>query len=88
MQWEKTFTYVQTYEVTSSNQHGARYRQAGTKRLSAARLTAETTNATNMRTLILLSHHLDTPVRYDFSTDPQTAYIEVVSEERLKKARG
>jgi len=33
--------------------------------------------------IILLSHRLDLPVRYDFEADPQVAYIEVVGKEAL-----
>jgi len=36
-----------------------------------------------MRTLILLSHHLNVPVHYNFAAKPQIAYIKVVGKEAL-----
>ena len=84
MKWSKYFTYVKQYEHSSTNQHGCRYKQTGIKKLSVARMIANRTDADDLEILILLSHYLDTPVRYDFESSPQTAYIEVVSNEQLK----
>ena len=81
MKWEKTFTHRTIYSYVSCNQHGNRYKATGTNNLSVCRMTADTTDATDMSRLVLLSHHLDCPVRYDF--DDHTAYIEVVSREKL-----
>jgi len=84
MLWNKKNTYLEQYEFTSSNQHGMRYKKIASKRVSVATLSADWTNADDMRRLILLSHHLDIPVRYDFNADPQQAYIEVVGKEALE----
>lgn len=84
MQWEQQFKWLSQYEFASTNQHGDRYKLKGrSKRLSVANLTAKITDACDLERLILLSHHLNVPVRYDFSTDPHTAYINVVGEEVL-----
>lgn len=82
MIWEKFFKYVPQYGYVSTNQHGDRYKQVAAKKISCAKLSANASNATDMRTLILLSCHLDTPVRYNFE-DPQTAYIEVLAQEAV-----
>ncbi len=83
MTWEKTFIYVQRYEFTSSNQHGMRYKQIRTKQVNCAKLLADISDADDLRRLILLSHSLNVPVHYDFTTDPQTAFIEVVAKEAV-----
>lgn len=81
MEWSKKFTYLPQYEYVSTNQHGCRYRKVDSKQLSVAILSADCGNATDLRTLILLSHRLDVPVHYDF--DEQKAFIEVVGKEVL-----
>ncbi len=84
MQWSKEYTYIPQYEYVSTNQYGDRFRNKGQKQLSVACLIAEVGNAYDLRQLILLSHHLNVPVHYDFSTDPQTAYIKIVARESIK----
>ena len=81
MTWEKTYKYLPQYEYVSTNQHGNRYRQIADKQISCAKLSAGVNEVHDMRNLILLSHHLNVPVHYDFTTDPQTAYIEVMAKE-------
>ena len=83
MRWNKGYAYVPQYKLTSTNQHGNRFKWIGTKKLSIARLSCERTDADGLTKLILLSHILDVPVRYNFEGD-QEAYIEVVSGEALK----
>ncbi len=83
MTWEKIYIHVPQYEFTSSNQHGDRYKRIGVKQVNCVRLTADVNNAEDLRDLILLSHHLNVPVRYDFKPNPQTAYIEVVAKEGI-----
>ncbi len=83
MKWIKRNRYIEQYEYNSCNQHGSRYKKLISKKVSAAKLIAEVNNAGDLQVLALLSHHLDTPIRYDFSTSPQTAYIEVVSNEQV-----
>lgn len=85
MTWERTYTYIKQYVYTSTNQHGDRYRAVASRRVSCAKLSAAIDNAHDMRQLILLSHHLEMPVHYDFGTShtPQTAYIEVISKESV-----
>lgn len=84
--WSKSAIRVPKYSWTSSNQHGNRYKRAAVKELNICRITAEITSAHDLKDLILLSHHLDVPVHYNFNTDPQTAYIEIVSAEKLRQA--
>lgn len=85
MEWTKRDLYRPEYEYVSTNQHGDRYKRKISKKFSIAVLSTDMTNTLDMRTLILLSHHLDAPVRYNFSSDPQQAYIEVISKEQLCK---
>lgn len=85
MNWIKKYMAVKQYEFTSVNQYGSRYKQNGFKRISVAHISCEPTDAAGMKKLILLSHTLDVPIRYDFEDD-QEAYIEVVSGEALKGA--
>ena len=83
MTWTETYLYIPKYEYVSTNQHGDRYKRIGTKRIHCAKLSTNTDSAGSMTQLILLSHHLNVPVHYDFETDPQTAYIEVVAKEGI-----
>ena len=83
MRWDKEYLYVYKYEFTSCNQHGDRFKRTTQKRLSIAHLNCKLNDTTGMSRLILLSHTLDTPVRYDFNE--QIAYVEVVSNEALKE---
>ena len=82
MQWTKKYMTVKQYEFTSVNQHGCRYKQDGSKRISVACLSCKPTDADGMKRLILLSDTLDVPVRYDF--EGHETYIEVVSGEALR----
>lgn len=83
MTWEKKYHYINQYEYTSTNQHGERFKEIAQKRVSVARLSTPCDNTADIKILILLSHRLDLPVRYDFEADPQVAYIEVVGKEAL-----
>lgn len=84
MFWSSKYHYIPRYEYTGTNQHGSRYQKIDDKRLSVARLAAQTDNATDLSKLILLSHNLNVPVHYDFNEKPNQAYIEVVSFEAIK----
>jgi hypothetical protein len=81
MIWSKTYHYLPRYEYTSTNQHGVRYKKVESKRVSVATLNAVTDDASELQRLILLSHHLDVPVRYDFKD--HKAFIQVVGKEAL-----
>ncbi len=86
MLWTKRKEYLSQYEHTSINQHGHRYKRGVPKPISMATLSCPVNDpkrVADMQTLILLSHHLDLPVRYDFSVDPHIAYIEVIGAEAL-----
>lgn len=83
MTWSTSYRYINTYVEAGRNQHGIRYKQAGSKKVQVARLEADYDDAIELRHLILLSHHLNVPVHYDFKEDPQVAWIEVVSAESL-----
>ncbi len=81
MQWSKEYIYVKQFAYVSTNQYGDRFKRIGNKRVSVAVLKADINNAGNLQTLILLSHHLDVPVHYDFESDPQVAFIKIVGAE-------
>ncbi|KKN77454.1 hypothetical protein LCGC14_0360130 [marine sediment metagenome] len=83
MYWDKKSSCIYTYELVSCNQHGERFKRTTRKQLSVAHINCKLDDAVGMSELILLSHTLDVPVRYDF--DEQRAYIEVVSNEALKE---
>ena len=82
MTWIKNYKYIIQYEYVSTNQHGDRYKRTGTKQVSVARISCERTDTVGLLKLILLSHTLDVPVRYDFN-DEQEAYIEVIGKESI-----
>lgn len=82
MTWIKSYRTINKYEFTSVNQYGCRYKISGVKRLSVARLQCKIDNVNDIQVLVLLSHTLDVPIRYDW--DDHKAYIEVISHEALK----
>ncbi len=82
MQWSKRNIYLNQYKYTSTNQHGDRFKQNGQKTVSVATLETPCDNISDMRMLILLSHHLNVPIHYSFDK-PQSAYIEVVAKESV-----
>ena len=79
MHWDKGYLYVPQYGCAPSNQHGDRYKRTASKRLSIACLQCRLADSDGFSQLVLLSHTLDVPVRYDF--DKAQTYIEVVSNE-------
>jgi hypothetical protein len=83
MRWSKRTTHRSIYQYTSTNQYGDRYKINGTKAITVATLEADIDDAHDLKTLILLSDHLNVPVRYDFNSKPQRAYIEVVGAENI-----
>ena len=84
MNYRKRIKYINQYKYTSTNQHGARFKEVESRRLSVSRMTAKITSCDDLSTLAVLSDQLDTPIRYDFDSNPQTAWIEVISNEQLK----
>jgi len=75
---------VPQYKRVSCNQHGERYKFVETKKLSVAQIACNyDAPSDEMLKLVLLSHTLDIPVRYDY--DNHTAYIKVVSYEALEE---
>ena len=87
MHWLKKINiWVPQYEYTSSNQHGERYKKIRHKSIPVARLSSEINGDTvfDLQTLILLGAHVHYPVQYDFEK-PHTAYIDIVSAERLRE---
>ena len=83
MNWGKKYIYVSNYKFTSTNQHGDRFKRIGSKQISVATLETDCTNIPDMKTLILLSDALNIPVHYDFGSEPQVAFIEVVAKEAI-----
>ena len=88
MKFQKHYQYVTKYEEVSNNQHGPRYRVVGSERLSATKYSANVNDAEGLKNLAALSDSLDTPLRYDYSANPQEVFIELVSLEQLKKITG
>ncbi len=82
MKWSQMFIHRNVYEFSSNNKYGRRYKQTGTKAIPTVRMNADPDSADELKTLILLGHHLDVPVHYDFG-NPQTAFITVASVEKI-----
>ena len=83
--WSKKSMWVRQFVWVSRNQYGDRYKKESDKQIAVCRIEANRDNGADLRNLILLSTHLDVPVRYDFDAKPQVAYIEVVSAEKLQE---
>ena len=82
MKWLKNYIYVRQYEYVSTNQHGDRYKKIRNKQIPTATLSCNTNDSQNIEILILLSHTLDIPVRYDFSEGE--ASIKVMGSEAVE----
>ncbi|KKM02952.1 hypothetical protein LCGC14_1779250 [marine sediment metagenome] len=82
MIWETKYTYLPKYEFTSTSKHGDRFKRKDTRQLRVARMETPCDNISDMKHLILLSHHLDVPVHYSFD-EPQTAFIEIIAKESI-----
>lgn len=82
MQWSRRNICLPQYKYVSTNQHGDRFKRCGSKQVSVVTMATDCSSTKDMQTLILLSHHLNVPVHYDFD-DPQNAHIEVVGREVL-----
>lgn len=82
MTWSTGYYYLPRYEYVSTNQYGSRFKQKANKKLNVARLTCKTSDAFDLTRLILLSHHLNVSVHYDF--EDHTAFIEVMSSDAVR----
>ena len=80
MIYKTEYIYIPVYNYVSTNQHGDRYRQTGTKKLSICKMIAE--GPSEYQSLILLGSTLNVPVRFDFKE--QQPYIELASGEEVK----
>ena len=89
MLWRTEYIYIPRYEYVSTNQHGDRYKRTEMERINVAKLSldAGSVGQYELKQLILIGHHLDTPVRYQFG-NPHTISIEVVSGEVIRKLFG
>jgi len=87
MFWLKKYAHVCNYKYVSTNQHGDRFKRIADREIAVALMEADINNANDLRRLILLSHHLDVPVHYDFDADPRVAFIEVVAKESLTQGK-
>ena len=84
MRYTTNVQRIRRYEYTSSNQHGLRYKEIPVRRVKRVELRCKTTDAVDMRDLIVLGHELDVPVHFDFNTSE--AYLELMSGEAVRKA--
>ncbi len=84
MTWVTEFYYMPQFEFVSVNQHGARFKKLNKlKQLPVAKLNCKRTDADGMKDLILLSHTLNVPVRYDF--EKHECFIKLISHELLEE---
>ena len=84
MKYTTNVQRIRRFECTSSNQYGLQYKELPAKRLKRVELRCKTTDAMDMRDLIVLGHELNVPVHFDFN--PSEAYLEVMSGEAVRKA--
>ena len=84
MIYDTEFIWVNKYEYSSINQYGMRYKREGQKRIQVAVLSSDCSDKEDLRRLILLGHRLDVPVRYDFNSEPQCAYIKIAAAEAVE----
>ncbi len=82
MEWSKRKSYLPKFEWASRNQHGDRFKRLPSKEISMVTLTAGMDSTADMQQLLLLSHHLDVPVTYNFGS-PNTASIEIAGVRAL-----
>lgn len=83
MKWTQGDYYLPRYSYTSSNQYGDRFKRIASKHIKVVRMACNTSDSYGTQQLILLSHNLNIPIRYDY--DENEAFIEVVSAEELRK---
>ena len=86
--WQRGVENVWEYRRASRNQHGDRYRRGDIRQVPVGQLYVEMCKATvgDLERLILLGDMLGVPVHYDFKSEQNRAYIEIVSAEALRKA--
>lgn len=82
MTWTTGYYYLPQYKHSGCNQYGDRFKLGPQKRLSVARLTCKSNDSAGLTRLVLLSHHLNVPVHYDF--EDHTVYIEVMSADAIR----
>ena len=83
MKYTEKTRYIPQYRYSSTNQHGSSYREAPSKRVNVLCLSADVDDSVDLRNLILLGNGLNVPVRYDFDSSPQKAFIEILSNEAV-----
>ena len=85
MVYSTRYLYLPQYKLASQNQHGSRFKLGGEKRLTVLLMTTTFDNAEDLASLIYISSKLHIPVQWDATSDPQTAFIEIVSTSEIKK---
>jgi len=79
MMYSTKYLYLSQYELASQNQHGSRFKLGKEKRLNVLRMTATFDDAGDLAKLIYISDKLQVPVKWDATSDPQTAFVEIIS---------
>lgn len=86
MTYSKRYIYPRRFEVAGHNQHGTRYREISSQQVTCVRLEAQFDSARDLANLVYMSSFLGIPIQWDTKSDPQVAFIEIVSVDSLQKA--
>lgn len=81
MTYTTEYYYASRYEHTSTNQYGNRHKRIAPKKINVVKLSCKKDNASDLETLVVLSHTLSVPVHYDFKKG--VAFIRIMSGEAV-----
>jgi hypothetical protein len=83
MIWDSDNHNLPRYQYAGTNQHGDRYKRVESKKIRVTRMSCKTSDPSGLMQLVLIGHHLDVPVHYDF--DDSTAYIDIMSADAVRR---
>ena len=81
MTYTTEYYYAPRYEWSNSNQHGDTFKRLPSKKINVVKLSCKRDNASDLEDLVVLSHTLNVPVRYDFAEG--RAHISIMSCEAV-----
>ena len=84
MKYLSKYYYLDRYEFTSRNQHGARFKKKAAKQIRSLEISCKRDNASDLEDLIVLGHMLNVPVHYSFKEGK--AFIELMSRDAIRGA--
>ncbi|MBE3145024.1 MAG: hypothetical protein IMZ61_14065 [Planctomycetes bacterium] len=82
MTYATEYKWIDEYEETGRNQHGTRYKKKySSKRVKVVTMSTTFDDEHDLARLVYLSDKLSAPIRWDSLSNPQKAYIKLVSAE-------